>query len=184
MIRVFSSVPNYDKYTYNARALQRIKGAWNNKVFGGSVLKPIKASMTGLGGIKERKPGGGKLEKKVPLKKLIEEADIDTGNGGSFYCLKNVKASVNTFLDIEIMVTDGIPSKEDRRLLEKWHTISALRSKLVPSPNLKEKLIAPWDPSGGAEQLQSKIDQVVNKTKSKKDVETKVKREKQLVTLA
>ena len=82
-------MPNYDKYTYNARALQRIKGAWNNKVFGGSVLKPIKASMTGLGGIKERKPGGGKLEKKVPLKKLIEEADIDTGNGGSFYCLKN-----------------------------------------------------------------------------------------------
>lgn len=137
-------MPNYDKYFFNARAMQRIQGAWSNKVFGGSVLKPIKPSITGLGGIKERKPNGQKLEKKVPLRKLIEEAEIDTNHGGSFYCLKNVKASANTFLDIEIMITDGIPTKDDKQLLEKWHTISALRSKLVPTPNLNEKLIAPW----------------------------------------
>lgn len=83
------------------------------------------------------------------------------------------------------MITDGIPSKQDKLLLEKWHTISALRSKVLPSPNLNEKLIAPSPSSQGMDpRIQSKIDQVVNKTKTKKEIETRVLREKKLVTLA
>ena len=107
------------------------------------MLDTIKPAITGLGGIKERKPYGKKLEKKLPLSKLIAEAEVETNRGAGFYCIKNVQTSSNTFIDIEIMITEGLPGKEEKLLLEKWHKISILRSKVLPSPNLDEKLIAP-----------------------------------------
>ena len=64
MIKTFQTEPNYNKYLHNGRAAQRIKGAWTNKVFGGSVLNPIRAAITGVGGLKERRPDGKKIEKK------------------------------------------------------------------------------------------------------------------------
>ena len=179
MIRTFTEVPEYSKYRSNARAWHRIKGAWNNKVFGGSVLDTVKPAITGLGGIKERQPSGLKLEKKLPLRKFIEAADVDTRNGAGFYSIKNVKASMNTFLDIEIMITEGLPTTEEKLLLEKWHSISALRSKVLPTPNLEEKLIAPQSQAHLLNGTgQSKIDDAVNKTKSKKESNAKILKDK------
>lgn len=142
MIKTFQSEPNYQKYTQNGRALQRIKGAWNNKVFGGSVMNPVRAAITGLGGLRERRPDGKKIEKKNMLRKLIEEADVDTYHGGGFYNLKNVQTSSNTFLDIEIFITGGV-GKKDQALLNKWQAISNRRSKVLPVPDLSERLVAP-----------------------------------------
>lgn len=64
MIDVFLTEPNYDKYVQNTRALRNVKGAWSNKVFGGSVFRPIKAAITGIGSLKERRIDGKKIEKK------------------------------------------------------------------------------------------------------------------------
>lgn len=47
--------------------------------------------------------------------------DIDIAGGGGFYTLKNVKASKNTFLDIQILIPWANGSKEDIKTMEKWH---------------------------------------------------------------
>jgi hypothetical protein len=120
MMRVLSAEPNYSKYIQNARANQRMKAAWNNKVFGGSVFKPGRAAITGLGGLRERRPDGKKIEKKNQLRKMIEESPVDPFQGGGFYTLRNVRASNNTFLDIDILITGGVATKPDQLLLDKW----------------------------------------------------------------
>jgi hypothetical protein len=84
--------------------MKNIKAAWNSNVFGGNVFKPIRAAFTGIGGLRERRLDGKKVEKKNCLKKLIENAEIDALNGGGFYTLKDVKVTSNTYLDIEILI--------------------------------------------------------------------------------
>lgn len=74
---------------------------------------------------------------------MVEETEVDPHHGGGFYTLKNVRAGNNTFLDIEILITGGVASKHDQQLLDKWQTVSVKASKLLPEPNLAEKLIAP-----------------------------------------
>ena len=75
-------------------------------------MRPIGASITGLGGLRERRTDGKKIEKLNQLKKLVEEADIDLNYGGGFYSLKNVKTSSNTFLDIEILIIGDIDQND------------------------------------------------------------------------
>ena len=92
---------------------------------------------------------------------------------------------MNTFLDIEIMITEGLPTTEEKLLLEKWHSISAMRSKVLPTPNVEEKLIAPQSQAHLLNGTgQSKIDDAVNKTKSKKESNAKILKDKQDVMLA
>jgi hypothetical protein len=64
MMLTFHTEPNYNKYQHNGRAFQRIKTAWTNKVFGGPVVNPVRAAITGVGGLRERRPDGKKIEKK------------------------------------------------------------------------------------------------------------------------
>ena len=105
-------------------------------------MNPIGASITGLGGLRERRTDGKKIEKKNQLRRLVGEADIDPTHGGGYYTLKNVQTSSNTFLDIEILITGGM-DKSDLKELQKWQAVSTKRMKVLPKPNLTEKLIAP-----------------------------------------
>lgn len=86
------------------------------------------AAKTGIGGIKERRLDGKKIEKPNSLKQYIFSIPIDIKRGGGFYSLQNIKATNDTFLDIEIMIEGGILDKKDRNMLNKWQRLSLRRS--------------------------------------------------------
>lgn len=54
------------------------------------------------------KSNGKKIDQGNPLKKYINTVPIDGEKGGNFYSLRNIKASANTFLDIEILIEGNI----------------------------------------------------------------------------
>lgn len=117
IVEVFKSRPNVDKYGYNPRAQRNIEAAWQSPVFGGSIFNPVRAARTGLGGLKETRPDGRKIEKKNSLKQQITTMPIDVHCGGGFYSLKNIQATENTFLDIDILIEGGVTNEADRELL-------------------------------------------------------------------
>ena len=85
--------------------------------------------------------------KKNALGQIICDMDIEAHKGAGFYTLCNIKASKDTFLDIQILIDEGIESKEDLRTIQEWNTLSRSNAKVLPAPKTDIKLILPTNQS-------------------------------------
>ena len=119
MIKTLRSVPRFERYGSYHRSIKNAKTAWSSPVFGGSVLKPLRAGKPGTDAMKDIQFDGNNLEKGNSLMKYVTTVPIDTETGGAFYRLKNIQASANTFLDIEILIEGEIEAEEDLELLRR-----------------------------------------------------------------
>ena len=118
MIRVFLSEPNLEKYGINSRGVKTIQAALQSPVFGGSIFSPIKGARSGIGGLQERRHDGKKIDKRNSLRQIIASMNIETHKGGGFYTLRNIKASKDTFLDIQILIDKGVQTSKDLKTLQ------------------------------------------------------------------
>jgi len=57
-------------------------------------------AQTGIGGLKERRVDGKKVEKKNAINRQISDTPLEMSEGAGFYSLKNIRTAQNTFLDI------------------------------------------------------------------------------------
>lgn len=111
------SRPVLEKYGKNSRGVKTVYAAWQSPVFGGSIFNPIRAARSGIGGLQERRHDGKKIEKRNALRHNIYKMNIEALQGAGFYTLRNIKASKDTFLDIQILIDKGIESRADMKLL-------------------------------------------------------------------
>ena len=72
MLEMINGVPYLGKYVQNRRFLKNIEGAWNNEVFGGQVFNSVKAACSGIGGLREKRRDGKKVEKTNSLRSKIQ----------------------------------------------------------------------------------------------------------------
>lgn len=63
LVNVLRQEYNLIKYQHTPRFLKNLIYAWRSPVFGGNVFTPIYGSQTGIGGLKEKRADGRKIEK-------------------------------------------------------------------------------------------------------------------------
>ena len=112
--------------------MKNIEGAWNNEVFGGLVFNPIKAACSGIGGLREKRRDGKKVEKTNSLRNSIQSMPMNFNQGAGYYVLKNIRTNQNTFLDIFILSDGRIENRQDRLRLKHWNNYSLNDSPNVP----------------------------------------------------
>jgi len=106
-------------------------------VFGQSIFRPLQGAITGIGGLKERRADGKRIEKANGLLTKITACKMEEGAG--FFNLRNIKTSHDTFLDIQILICGKITDPKGRALLQAWH--SKAEKRVAPRPRGPDAIV-------------------------------------------